>query len=117
MNAFDRETAKELTAGMAMAAVAYLVLQLALPVAAAFSTQRPAPLGWQMFSSGRLNLHFDVTYTDGRVERHTPERLVVHSRDDIPFARLLPSVLCARPGAVVVDVDQAGDRWRVRCDD
>lgn len=102
--------------GVIAAAVAFLAIQALLPLIPAFSEHRPAPLGWQMFSRASLTLHLDVHYADGRVERVEAGRLVVHSRQDIPFGRLLPPVLCARPGAVLVEVHEGGELRTLQCE-
>lgn len=86
-------------------AVAWVVVQVGLPTVLLAVGERPAPLGWQMYSATR-----PFPQVVAEVEGRGPEevdlsRYVPRPRAEVDYARLLPPFLCQHiPGALAIEV-------------
>ncbi len=99
---------------VAGAFVAYLVMQLAVPVRMLFEP-RPARFGWQMYSGVREWPRFSVVLQDTTV-RVDVSRFIVRSRGDYVPADL-SAHLCARVvgATAVLELRGAADVREVPC--
>ena len=98
------------------AAVAFVALQVLVPIVTRFADHQPATFGWHMFAGASPYVRFDVLYEDGRAEHLSSASILIRNRNDIDFASLLPPILCRRHGATAVVVRGVESSERVACD-
>jgi hypothetical protein len=74
--------------------VAFLAIQLAVPIVQLVSAPRPARFGWQMYSVRSVPPRFDLLLRDGTSQPVALESYVTSLRADVPLVRFLPPHLC-----------------------
>lgn len=86
--------------------VAYLAVQLVVPVVMWATQPHPAPFAWAMYSAAPASPHIEVVFEDGTRRQVPLTDEVVRTRAEIPYAEVLPAHLCrVMQGVVAVDVD------------
>jgi hypothetical protein len=93
---------------LGLLAVAFLVVQLAVPAVALFGP-RPSRFGWHMYSALPPVPHAWVIHADGSQETVDVTSLFVVPRAEIDYATALRDRLCAFSGAVEVRVQPDAD--------
>ena len=94
--------------------VAYLVVQVTVPVVLLFEP-RPAPLGWQMYSGVRMWPEYSLVVNDTLADVHV-DRFLVRRRNDF-VAPDLSHHICARITGATAVIERRGeaDVREVRC--
>jgi hypothetical protein len=94
--------------------VAFLVIQILIPLVQFVRAPRPARFGWQMYSVASAAPRFELIMRDGATKPLDITPYVTSLRGDVPLARFLPRHLCTLfPDAAAVhyqmdDDSQAG---------
>jgi hypothetical protein len=87
--------------------VAFLAVQLAVPLIQLVSAPRPARFSWQMYSVVSDAPRFDLVMRDGTSQPVALELYVTSLRADVPLVRYLPPHLCRLfPQAMAVRYQQ-----------
>lgn len=95
-------------------AVAWVAVQVGLPVALLLLAERPAPLGWQMYSATRAFPEVRAEGPAGELRVVELDRFVPRPRAEVEYSVLLPPFLCRElPGTVAVRV-RTGDEPEAR---
>lgn len=98
------------------AAILFIAVQALVPPAIVMAAEHlPTVFAWQMFSRGTPLVRFEVTYDDGRVILYAPRNVVIKDRSDIPFAVLVPPLLCREPAARRVRIETPEGERVVQC--
>ena len=88
--------------------VAFLSIQLTVPIIQLVWSPRPARFGWQMYSVVSAPPRFDLIGRDGTTSPLDISPYVTSMRGDVPLAQFLPAHLCARfPDAAAVHYQMA----------
>ena len=100
--------------------VAWLAVQVGLPVLQHRTTEGARPFAWQMFSRGVDVPRFKVEAVDGsETEVEDWHRHLGRVRFEVDFARHVPPFLChSEPGAVAITTyraDGSGPVARLEC--
>lgn len=109
-----REGWTPMTALVAAAMIAFLLVQLAIP-ALALSEPRPARFGWQMYTAVPTLPTVRIEAADGSLSPVDLGGLVARGRADADFSSALADHLCATTDAAAVLLDSRGDSRRVAC--
>ncbi|MEO5986536.1 MAG: hypothetical protein ABIW50_04035 [Candidatus Limnocylindria bacterium] len=110
----NRERWTPMTALVAVAMIAFLLVQLAMP-ALALSEPRPARFGWQMYTAVPTLPTVRIEAADGSLGPVDLGGLVARGRADADFSSALAAHLCATTNAAAVVLDSAGTTQRVAC--
>jgi hypothetical protein len=90
--------------------VAFLVIQILMPLVQFVRAPRPARFGWQMYSVASTAPRFELIMPDGNTKPLDITPYVTSLRGDVPLARFLPQHLCALfPDAAAVHYQMADD--------
>jgi len=94
--------------------IAFLAIQIGVPIIQLVWSPRPARFGWQMYSVVSAAPRFNLIMRDGAAKSLDITPYVTSLRGDVPLARFLPPHLCSLfPDAAAVhyqmnDRSQAG---------
>lgn len=94
--------------------VAFLVVQLALPILA-LGGPRPTGFGWQMFTAYAPAPIVTVEMTDGSARSIELGELLAHPRPEADLVTAIVAELCGRDGVVAVTVQETDEHHRVSC--
>lgn len=78
-----------------MFVVAFLVVQLIVPVAVWISQPHPARFAWEMFAATPAEPAVEVVSADGLKKSFGLGDFVVRKRGDIRYERVLPQHVCS----------------------
>ena len=99
--------------------VAFLAVQLIVPIVQIVWAPRPARFGWQMYSVVSAEPRFELELRDGIRQPVAIEPYVTSLRGDVPLARFLPAHLCRLfPNSVAVhyQTDDGSQSGTYLCD-
>jgi hypothetical protein len=117
--AADTAGARRRRAAAASFFVAFLAIQLAVPIVQLLWAPRPARFGWQMYSVVSAQPRFELIMRDGATRSLDISPYVTSMRGDVPLARFLPAHLCMLfPDAAAVhyQMDQGAQAGTHQCD-
>jgi hypothetical protein len=99
--------------------VAFLAIQVVMPIVQLVSAQRPARFGWQMYSVISDAPDFELILRDGTAQPIDIRPYVASLRGDVPLARFVPPHLCTLfPNAAAVHyrIDDETQMGTYQCD-
>lgn len=94
--------------------VAWLAIQVAVPTVALFH-ERPARLGWQMYTAVTDLPVVNVRETDGSMHSIDVRALVARERAEADFTTAIADALCRNASVAAVIVDHAGKQSERPC--
>lgn len=102
------------TALVALLVVAFMVIQLAVPILA-LTQPRPARFGWQMYTAVASLPEVKLESADGRIAPVDLTDLVARGRADADFSVALAEHVCATTDAAAVRVGSGEREERLAC--
>jgi len=99
--------------------VAFLAIQIAVPIVQLVWAPRPARFGWQMYSVVSAAPRFDLIMRDGLARPLDITPYVTSLRADVPLTRFLPPHLCtlfSDAAAVRYQMDDGSQAGIYQCD-
>jgi hypothetical protein len=94
--------------------VAWLAIQVAVPTVALFH-DRPARLGWQMYTAVTDLPVVTLRETDGSTHSIDVRALVARDRAEADFTTAIADALCRREAVAAVIVEHTGTRSERPC--
>ena len=99
--------------------VAFLAVQIVIPLIQLAWSPRPARFGWQMYSVGSATPRFELIMRDGTDKPLDITPYVTSLRGDVPLVRFLPPHLCTlfpEAAAVRYQTDDGLQAGTYQCD-